>query len=166
MGMRFISAALLITGMVFLSGRANSADERFTDQGNGTIKDTKSNLVWMKNGNCWGGLSWDAAGKAIEDLNAGNKTCDGYTGKDTLWHLPTKDELISLLGGEKGKDGLVLPEGHPFGNVQQGHYWSATNADKEGTAWYVNATNGHVDFYGKQETYFTWPVQADKKPTP
>ncbi|HIJ85326.1 MAG TPA: DUF1566 domain-containing protein, partial [Magnetococcales bacterium] len=132
----------------------------------GTVKDTQTGLVWMKNGSCWGGMAWEAAGKAVADLTSGKQTCEGYTGKGAPWRLPTKDELKTLMGDKKGTDNLTLPEGHPFSHVKQGHYWSASEAETAGTAWYVNTSNGHVDVYGKQEAYFVWPVREDKKPTP
>ena len=38
--------------MVLLTAAAVSAADRFTDNGNGTITDTLTHLVWLKNANC------------------------------------------------------------------------------------------------------------------
>lgn len=158
--MRIGLVSALLAGAVFLAGQVSFAGERFANLEIGGIQDSKTDLVWMKNGNCWGAMSWDLAGAAIAGLNGGKKTCEGYTGKDADWRLPTREELKTLLAEKKGSDGLVLVEGHPFLGVQLGHYWTAEDAETPETAWYVNMGNGHIDFYGKPEAYFVWPVRG------
>ncbi|MBF0610377.1 MAG: DUF1566 domain-containing protein [Magnetococcales bacterium] len=141
------------------------AADRFTDATNGTVQDNTTNLVWMKNANCWGALSWEEAGKAVDDLNAGQKTCEGYSGNYADWRLPGKDDLATLVG-PVGIHNLVLPDRHPFKKAQQGHYWSSTDSDGSSSAWYLNLHNGHMDSYGKQEAYFVWPVRGSQAKQP
>jgi len=56
------------------------------------------------------------------------------------WRLPTIEELTSLLDPSKGNE-LALPDNHPFENVQETTYWSATtyatSASQGKNAWKV-----------------------------
>ncbi|MBF0212756.1 MAG: tandem-95 repeat protein [Magnetococcales bacterium] len=143
------------------------ANPRFTDQGDGTVKDNLTALVWMKNANCWNNQTWDNAFTKIEGLNAGTVSCSGYTtGTHTDWRLPNREELSSLI--DYGHYNPALPSGHPFSGVQSGNYWSATtHAYNTGFAWLVNLNDGTVYIaYGsvnaghKTSALYVWPVRG------
>ncbi len=56
-----------------------------------------------------------------------NSTAGGRMG----WRLPTSEELASLVDpNNPGGATPYLPPGHPFDNVQQTWYWSATSHDR------------------------------------
>lgn len=150
---------ILAVGMAFMGMQDAMSEDRFADEGNGSIKDNKTGLTWMKNANCWGGLPWEKASEAVAGLNSGEKSCDGYTGKQSDWHMPSKEELATLVSPEV-EEGLILPKSHPFEKAQQGHYWSSTDGEPAATAWYINMHNGHFDSYGKDTSYFVWPVRG------
>ncbi|MBF0627325.1 MAG: tandem-95 repeat protein [Magnetococcales bacterium] len=95
-------------------------DPRFTDNGNGTVTDHLTDLVWMKNANCWDRRSWSNALDTIAGLNAGSQHCSGYTGKRTDWRLPNRKELTSLI--DRSRTNPALPSGHPFSGVQSGYH--------------------------------------------
>ena len=44
---------------------------RFTDNGNGTVTDNLTGLIWLKNADCLGLRAWDTALYASRQLNAG-----------------------------------------------------------------------------------------------
>jgi hypothetical protein len=102
-------------------------EPRFTDNGDGTVKDRLTRLVWLKNANCFGPIDWYAA------MDAANNLADGQCGlADSSvpgdWHLPNVREILSLVDYDRW--GPALPSGQPFTGVQttgvQGYYWSST----------------------------------------
>jgi hypothetical protein len=62
------------------------------------------------------------------------------TGGRMGWHLPTIEELASLVDPTVPAPGPALPPGHPFQNVQQDTYWSTTEdvRPSSGQAWVVH----------------------------
>ena len=42
---------------------------RFSDKGDGTVKDNLTNLIWLKNANCFGGQTWANALTAANNLH-------------------------------------------------------------------------------------------------
>ena len=131
---------------------------RFTDNGDGTITDELTGLVWMKNADCWGTMSWAAALSKISALN-GPSGCTGYTGTHSDWRLPNRRELRSLV--DYGRYSPALPSGHPFTGVQTGFYWSSTTyANNTSYAWYVYLSDGYVSYGFKTGSYYVWPVRG------
>ena len=61
-------------------------DKRFVAYDNGTVKDTKTGLMWASKDN-GGAINWKDAGRYCENYRGG-----GYTD----WRMPTHDELAGL----------------------------------------------------------------------
>ncbi|MBF0613745.1 MAG: tandem-95 repeat protein [Magnetococcales bacterium] len=133
---------------------------RFTDNDNGTITDHLTNLVWMKNANCWDQLSWGSALNRIAALNAGSQGCSGYvSGTHTNWRLPNIKEMRSLI--DRGRVTPGLPANHPFSGVQSDYYWSSTTTagTSGGNAWVVYLGSGFISSASKSPTCYVWPVR-------
>lgn len=131
-----------------------SADGRWCDQGDGTIKDMTTGLVWLQDANHFGSLSWQNAINAIDTANAGQGIA-GYAD----WRLPTIKELESLT--DYSEYSPALPDGHPFTNVQSGYYWSGTTyASNAGYAWCVYMGGGSVVYSTKTNSHYVWPVRG------
>ncbi len=141
---------------------------RFTDNGNGTVTDNLTGLIWLKNANCTdtvGGISktserltWDNALTWSNTLASG--AC-GLTDSSTAgqWRLPNVTELESLVDLEHRSP--ALPSGHPFTSVQSNYYWSSSSyAGHAGNAWIVYMINGSVYYLTKANNYYVWPVRA------
>lgn len=96
---------------------------RFTDNGDGTVTDNLTGLIWLKNANCFGTRTW---ANALSDCNGlASGSCgltDGSVAGD--WRLPNIKEFQSLI--DYGFCYPALPSGHPFTNVQGNHYWSGS----------------------------------------
>ena len=135
-------------------------DPRFTENGDGTVKDHLTDLIWLKNANCFGpDNTW------YEALDASNKLADGQCGlsDDSSpgdWHLPNIWELLSLI--DYSRFGLALPSGHPFSGVQSYFYWSSTpHAHVYVSAWLVYMSHGSMYYMNKDNTFYVWPVRVD-----
>jgi hypothetical protein len=131
---------------------------RFTDNGDGTVTDILTGLIWLKDANKFGKRSWT---DALSDCNTladdGVDLTDGSSARD--WRLPNVKELSSLIGF--GNRRPALPSGHPFTNVQRDYYWSSTtHADHSHRAWYVRIPSGRVNNDRKTDKRSVWPVRG------
>ena len=72
--------------------------QRFTDNGDGTVTDSLTGLMWLKDGGCMK-AKWKSALTAVAGLNnhQGQNNCAGYNGNYSDWRLPTVNELKSLV---------------------------------------------------------------------
>jgi hypothetical protein len=132
---------------------------RFTDNGDGTVTDNLTGLIWLKDASCFGIRSW------YDALNDCNNLADGQCGLGDgsivgEWRLPNRFELESLLDLSQRP---CLPPGHPFAGVPSSTivYWSSTvyNGDSA-FAWYVVVNNGNVWSYEKSINLYVWPVRG------
>ena len=129
---------------------------RFTDNGNGTVTDNLTGLMWTKDANPEGNpMTWHEALDYVKTVN---------TGGHTDWRLPNVNELESLVDYSKVGP-AVLPLGNPFTNVQSyNNYWSSTNyAYVPDCAWIVSMYDGGVNGrYKSNYGYYdyAWPVRA------
>ncbi len=140
-GTAALALMLCLTGLV-MSGEAQA--QRFTDNGNGTVTDTVTGLMWTKDANPFGRLNWHEAMARCSSFSI-----SGIGG----WRLPSKDELLALYHAIQG--------GHPFNGVQSFYYWSSTtHADSTDYAWYVGMGYGYVNPDNKTFTKHVWPVRT------
>jgi len=141
---------------------------RFTINGTtGTVTDNLTGLIWLKNADCFGSLTWANARSAANILASG--TCglsDGSSAGD--WRLPNRKELLSLVDFAYFSPALANAEGtgqgtegDPFGSVQSSVYWSATTyAAGTDYAWDVNIGGGFVHNLSKTSSHSLWPVRG------
>ena len=129
---------------------------RFKDNGDGTVTDNLTGLMWAKNANIFGERTWADALSVANNLSLGSAGC-GLSYTD--WRLPNSNELYSLT--DKGNYGPALPSGHPFSNVRTTDYWSSTtHAVYTDRAWSVYMYCGYVDFNNKTNySFYVWPVR-------
>ncbi|MCP4352452.1 MAG: DUF1566 domain-containing protein [Desulfobacterales bacterium] len=109
---------------------------RFKDNGDGTVTDSKTGLMWQQSGSDKL-VAYKKKQAYVDKLNKG-KGFASY--KD--WRLPTIKELKSLLEKERQSNGLFI---NPIFDSKQRWCWSS---DKRafGGAWYVNFNKGNVDW--------------------
>jgi hypothetical protein len=149
---------------------------RFTDNGNGTITDNLTGLIWLKDANCFGEQTWADALSACNTL--ASPACgltDGSSDGD--WHLPNAFELVSLI--HWGFWNPALPntagtgqwsQGNPFLNVVtsgQCFYFTSTtylfhNDPQTGEAWTVPMSSGGIVDKSKDTPFYVWPVRNAK----
>ncbi len=134
---------------------------RFTDNGNGTVTDNLTSLIWLQNANCIGAQTWAnalAQANGLANGACGGGLTDGSAAGD--WRLPNRNELKALI--DYSKHSPALPAGNPFTNVQSNYYWSSsTYAPNTAFAWGVNMNDGPVGSgFFKSASYYVWPVRG------
>ena len=83
------------------------------------------------------------------------------------WRLPTLQELASLVDQSVAAPGPTLPPGHPFQNVQQSLYWSATTYGADASiALGVVFNAGKVGGDAKTNSHFLWCVRGGQGVNP
>ncbi len=147
---------------------------RFTDNGDGTVTDNLTDLVWLKKANCGGTKKW------IDAMPFANALYDGWTGDGTggdctlsdgsiagEWRLPNVKEFASLFDFGYFSPALSnaagtghWTEGDPFLGVEANLYWTASSYVGTPTnAWFVYLVSGVVNLGAKSAAYYVWPVR-------
>lgn len=124
---------------------------RFTVQTDtNCVLDNLTGLIWARNANIGGLMTWSAAITYCEGLTYG-----GYSD----WRLPNRSELNSLI--DASNYGPALPTGHPFAHVQGYSYWSSTSfANSTIYACHADMLDGYMYRYYKTFSYYVWPVRG------
>jgi primosomal protein N'' len=140
--------------------------DRYTDNGDGTVMDNRTELIWLKNANCSGKeMNWEEAKQWAAKLADGQcGLSDGSKAGD--WRLPTKEELEAMV--DKRYKNPVLSnaaetgqwkEGDAFQGVESSRYWSSTSKETS-SAWFVGLYDGSVGYYDKTNTNYVWAVRG------
>lgn len=157
----------------------SSISLRFTDNGNGTVTDKLTGLMWLKDANLAktagydpdnkgeGIVQWSNANALISLLNAGDVPFTGKNCGYTDWRLPTLKELHSLIHYDYYDPALTNAAGtgrwsmgNPFISVRS-YYWSATTtSDDTGRVWVVSLSSGSLFGDRKSYSYYVWPVRG------
>ena len=143
---------------------------RWCDQGDGTVKDMTTGLVWLKRAD-WGGLApWE---DCINHNDAHTRAAQLWDGSpwegdaglsdgsgDGDWRLPTKEEFYHIQ--------LQVPEAvssnnmQLFTGVQASYYWSSTtDPHTPSFAWEKPLFDPSLFVTGpKSDNAYVWPVRA------
>jgi hypothetical protein len=156
-------------------GNGASGSNRFTDNGDLTITDNLTGLMWSKNANATGVMSWYDAIDYTNSLYLGGESCEVECGAINPlcigdWRLPNIRELSSLI--DYSTVNPALPLNHPFINVRLSgetiRYWTSTTTMPSngytGFAWSLEfgagTTSQHND---KVLLRYVWAVRSDNK---
>ncbi len=140
---------------------------RYTDNGDGTVTDNRTGLIWLKKANCFGRHSWKTAMESATKLADGQ--CDLSDGsKAGDWRLPTREEWEAMVDDRYNYPALSnaagtgqWKEGDAFSGVQLDKYWSSSScANGSAFAWNVPLTSSNVDNGNKTVTHYVWPVRG------
>jgi len=125
----------------------------FIDNGNGTITDKSTSLMWQKE-NADSLMDWNAAIAYCE-----NMTLAGYDD----WRLPTIKELNSIVDYALFNP-AINSEIFPY--TASDRYWSSTTSvfDKN-KAWAINFKFGSSTFYDKEGFCNVRAVRVNERPT-
>jgi hypothetical protein len=118
--------------VVVLTGTAQAA---LVSLGDGTVKDTNTNLIWLQNWNVNGLQNWSTQKAWAEN------TLDGFAGSDE-WRLPEISEYAALFTAYGDLTKLSA-----FTDVRAASYWSGTVIPPGNVAWVFNPALGlQIDF--------------------
>ncbi|MEW6039998.1 MAG: DUF1566 domain-containing protein [Elusimicrobiota bacterium] len=126
----------------------------YTDNGDGTITDNRTGLMWVKDGNSagcnnGGTLTWESALTFCEGLS--------YAGYSD-WRLPNRRELMSIV--DYGTYNPSINTTY-FLNTQSNWYWTSTTYVPDTSyAWGVYFTNGYVGYSVRTNVVYVRPVRG------
>jgi len=126
-------------------GNTNTSNT-YTDNGDGTVKDNKTGLIWQKKPSA-SKLTWEQA----------LSYCINNLGKD--WRLPTIKELQSVVDYSSFSPSI---NNHFFSDAYPGEFWtSTTNSNATHTAWSVNFQFGNSNIDIKTNKLNIRPVRYE-----
>lgn len=134
----------------------------YTDNGDGTITDHATGLLWQK---CSRGQNNDStcSGTATStNWSDAVNYCNGLTLAGKIWRLPTKQELETLPN--YGFSSTPIIDTTMFPNTVMNIYWSSTTYEQSTTfAWYVNFLDGFIYYLIKTNNTYVRCVSGNWK---
>lgn len=134
---------------------------RFIDTGNGTVTDSLTGLIWLKNTDCYGQIDWNSAIANTSALASG--VCDLNDGSIAgQWRLPTATEIEYLVK-------VTWPALNPAPFIALDYFtlshrfWTSTTvAGNTSNAWAVDMANASIEAYAKTSIPYMhmWPVRV------
>ncbi len=151
----------------------NNDQDRYQDCQNGTVTDTVTGLIWLKNANCFAEKTWTLAQQAAAGLaDGGCDLTDGSAAGD--WRLPTPAEWDETVARAREDDmtcespvltdtagtGCYSDGPQPFTNVGALYWTSASYAVTPGSAWGLRLDSAWFEPTPKAvATHLMWPVR-------
>jgi hypothetical protein len=150
---RSINTADVISEISNLS--KSKATSGFQDNGNGTITDLYTNLIWVKDGKSLSSNNgttsiWKETISFIDNLNS--TTTGGFAGHSD-WRLPNFKELASII--DYSKNSPIINQDY-FPNTKSAKYWTSNKIDLSIQAYTgsnpyriysVDFNDGYIDYY-------------------
>lgn len=145
-------STILENKLVLTEPKPRVINDRFTDNGDGTILDKDQKVIWIKDPSQVPGfekpMTFNEAKEACENLV--------YGGYNSRWRVPTIKELFSIIDYTR-KDPMW--DTNVFNGKYSNNYWSATE-DSATYAYFVYFYNGDVYNGPKSYTYYVRAVRS------
>lgn len=153
------------------SGTPNGT--RWCDNGDGTVKDMTTGLIWLKKAD-WGGqrdwrdtASFDDAHTRAGILEPGAANADLSDGSEYgEWRLPTFDELLHLA---TGTEAVRSNNQRAFTGASDGYYWTSTTSENDpfcgdplGCAMTIRIYTSYTTYSAAKSYSYgrVWPVRS------
>jgi len=131
---------------------------RFTDNGDGTITDNATGLMWVKQPENIGGIWADAGQPERMSWNDAIDNCLAldYAGHDD-WRLPNARELCSIVSLGTANPSI---DGTFFPNTKAYSYWTSSTVETSvSNKWRILFTFGLAFYNHLDEEYYARPVR-------
>lgn len=128
---------------------------RFVDNGNGTVTDALTGLMWIKAPHALSGNDY------VKSWSGGLSLCNAlvFAGHDD-WRLPNLFELQSLRDLSQTSMATWL-NSQGFSGIKTPWYWSATvDAGNTANAWIININDGFPLSQSQAYGRYAWPVRG------
>ena len=137
---------------------------RWCDQGDGTVKDMTTGLVWLKKADWGGAKPWCDCSTSDDAHTRAAQLWDGSPWEGTAglsdgsiegdWRLPTKTELEGIT---VGTEYIRSSSMYFFTGVQFVGYWSSTTYSYNPVcAWVMYMGTFYIN---KNNDFYVWPVR-------
>jgi len=144
----FVSIFSLFLGV---SSSANNPNNRFLDNGDGTITDLKTNLMWLNQKEYIALAPFDEAKEYCKSFNYNNHSD---------WRLPTKNEFNSIID-KKNYPAIISV--FQLGKADIYLYWTQVKHKKlSDRIWVLELAGGKFRHVDKDGTLKVWPVRDIK----
>ena len=121
----------------------------FTDNGNGSITDNTTGLIWQK---CTVGAGDPTCTGTATTSNfiTANSTCTALTLGGRTWRVPTIQELLTLVDLGRSSPAIV----NTFTSIQSATYWTSTPYSRDATNqnWTLDFSTGSAGTTTKNTT--------------
>jgi hypothetical protein len=147
--------------------------KRYNDCGNGTVTDSVTGLIWLKQTDCLATKDWETAKKAAAAMKNGDcMLTDGSAPGD--WRLPTQAEweatmknalAMGCTGPTLTNDagtGCMSAGPSSFTGVESDYYWSSTVVEGNQRAYFGDIDHGHLLNGNLFNALRVWPVRGGK----
>jgi hypothetical protein len=148
-----------------------SQEGRWCDRGDGTVRDTATGLVWLKQTDALGQHPWrnpsadfwesymDAHLRAgtLASGTPGSGLTDGSA--PGAWRLPTRDELRDLT---QGTEAVSVAAPGFFTGLSSNLIWTSTSDINVFIAYAVHLGTGQESMVGKESVLGVWPVRGGR----
>jgi hypothetical protein len=145
--------------------------KRYVDCGNGTVADTMTGLIWLKQSNCLPAATWDDAKKAVARLKNGDcMLTDGSKPGD--WRLPTNKEWEATMAKAKsamcsyptltddaGTECIKAGQSS-FTDLESDYYWTSTPVEGGARVYFGDLDHGNILNGDPDNSQKVWPVRG------
>jgi len=162
---------------------AAAGGDLYADCENGTVTDTRTGLVWLQNGDCFGAVAFSDALQAVAGLadqapgsDASGEDCglaDGSSPGD--WRIPSVSEFEAMVAAavalncavngtvvitdDAGNTCWQEGAGNSFTGLQADSYWTSTIRLSDGKPFRMRLFNGNPSAANKSDLWRVWPVR-------
>ena len=156
------------------AGPCGDTSKRYFDCGNGTVTDSLTGLIWLKDPNCLGSATWPEAKKAVAALKDGMCMLKDRSAAGD-WRLPTDMEWGETMAKAKGMNcsyptltddagtGCIKGGQTSFTGVESDYYWTSVPQEGGGRVFMGDLDHGNILNTDANNPQRVWPVRGGKK---
>ncbi|MEM7182995.1 MAG: DUF1566 domain-containing protein, partial [Spirochaetota bacterium] len=135
-----------------VSGLVKTAASNFTDNGDGTVKDNSTGLVWQKCSNGQGTTDCSSGSASNSTWTAAISYCNSLSLASRSWRLPNLHELWSITNETTSTTPIINTTAFPSTDLAS--YWSSNTRQSTGSDGFgINYSNGAFTFFATTNAY-------------